>query len=160
MSSKSCKVLCIKEAQARHPWTPEARSFRKTKNGSISFSPDSWLLQEDALLLAMVEVYGLKRWSLVASALPCRGNKQCYERYHASKSILKASLLSHFLKLWYLASKSIPIGINIIWVLILSKIRGQDMKILRSWLGNLRLGTNGQRCEIINYSQTTRFLAL
>ncbi len=47
------------------------------------FSPASWRVQEDALLLAKVEVHGLNQWSLVASAIPGRKSKQCSERYGA-----------------------------------------------------------------------------
>eukprot|EP00164_Ancoracysta_twista_P000074 GFYU01000100.1.p1 GENE.GFYU01000100.1~~GFYU01000100.1.p1 ORF type:complete len:468 (-),score=176.08 GFYU01000100.1:204-1607(-) len=41
-----------------------------------------WTQEEDELIVKLVEKYGTKRWSLLASFLPGRIGKQCRERWH------------------------------------------------------------------------------
>jgi hypothetical protein len=41
-----------------------------------------WTNEEDALVVAMVQRYGLKKWSLIASHLKGRLGKQCRERWY------------------------------------------------------------------------------
>lgn len=41
-----------------------------------------WTSEEDAKVVELVEKYGAKRWSLIASNLPGRIGKQCRERWH------------------------------------------------------------------------------
>ncbi len=95
VSTKSClqrlqRLFCDRPKWAANFWAAAARRLDihgllryNISQSLINFNilPVSWLLQEDARLLAMVEVYGLKQWTQVASALPCRGSKQCCERY-------------------------------------------------------------------------------
>lgn len=42
------------------------------------------ILQEDEMVVKLVEKYGPKRWSLIASQLKGRIGKQCRERYALS----------------------------------------------------------------------------
>ena len=41
-----------------------------------------WTSDEDDKVLELVEKYGAKKWSLIASLLPGRIGKQCRERWH------------------------------------------------------------------------------
>jgi len=41
-----------------------------------------WTGEEDKKVLVLVEQYGAKKWSLIASQLPGRIGKQCRERWH------------------------------------------------------------------------------
>ena len=41
-----------------------------------------WTTEEDRKVLGLVEKYGAKKWSLIASQLPGRIGKQCRERWH------------------------------------------------------------------------------
>jgi myb proto-oncogene protein len=44
-----------------------------------------WTQEEDDLLVLMVQKYGPRHWSLIASALPGRIGKQCRERYGSNQ---------------------------------------------------------------------------
>jgi len=57
--------------QCLHRW-------QKVLNPDLIKGP--WTQEEDDLLAKMVQQYGPKHWSLIASALPGRIGKQCRER--------------------------------------------------------------------------------
>jgi len=53
----------------------------------------AWTSAEDDLLVQMVERYGARRWSLIASYFDARAGKQCRERWvqHLQPSVIKGS---------------------------------------------------------------------
>jgi myb proto-oncogene protein len=60
------------DVQCLHRW-------QKVLNPVLIKGP--WTQEEDDLLVLMVQKYGPRHWSLIASALPGRIGKQCRERY-------------------------------------------------------------------------------
>ena len=54
-----------------------------SENGDscCGFVKGPWTREEDDMLVQMVQAYGTKRWSLVASNLKGRTGKQCRERW-------------------------------------------------------------------------------
>ena len=67
----------------------------------------SWNFAEDQLLTELVENYGSKRWSLIASKMKYRSGKQCRERWthHLNPSINRASWTKNEEWLLYLHQK-------------------------------------------------------
>jgi hypothetical protein len=61
------------EVQCLHRW-------QKVLKPSLVKGP--WTPEEDHLVLRLVQKYGAKKWSLIASHLPGRIGKQCRERWH------------------------------------------------------------------------------
>jgi hypothetical protein len=61
------------EVQCLHRW-------QKVLKPSLVKGP--WTAEEDKKVLDLVEQYGAKKWSLIASQLPGRIGKQCRERWH------------------------------------------------------------------------------
>lgn len=61
------------EVQCLHRW-------QKVLKPSLVKGP--WTGEEDKKVLVLVEQYGAKKWSLIASQLPGRIGKQCRERWH------------------------------------------------------------------------------
>jgi hypothetical protein len=67
---------------------PPGRSRKKANvdtgledGDSYDFVKGPWTTREDELLTQMVQTYGTKRWSLVASSFKGRTGKQCRERW-------------------------------------------------------------------------------
>merc|ERR1719199_1622888 len=50
--------------------------------GSAGITKRSWTSEEDELLVSLVQKYGPRRWSVIASYLDGRVGKQCRERWH------------------------------------------------------------------------------
>jgi len=61
------------EVQCLHRW-------QKVLKPSLVKGP--WTAEEDTTVLQLVEEFGAKKWSLIASKLPGRIGKQCRERWH------------------------------------------------------------------------------
>lgn len=61
------------EVQCLHRWQSALKP---------SLVKGPWTAEEDAKVLDLVEKYGPKKWSLIASKLPGRIGKQCRERWH------------------------------------------------------------------------------
>jgi hypothetical protein len=61
------------EVQCLHRW-------QKVLKPSLIKGP--WTAEEDRKVVELVEKYGAKKWSLIASNLPGRIGKQCRERWH------------------------------------------------------------------------------
>jgi hypothetical protein len=55
------------------------RRWQKVVNPSLK--KGGWTPDEDKQIIELVEKYGAKRWSVIASHLPGRIDKQCRERY-------------------------------------------------------------------------------
>lgn len=61
------------EVQCLHRW-------QKVLKPTLVKGP--WTAEEDQKVVELVEKYGAKKWSLIASNLPGRIGKQCRERWH------------------------------------------------------------------------------
>jgi hypothetical protein len=61
------------DLQCLHRW-------QKVLNPELVKGP--WSAEEDAMISTLVDKYGPKHWSLIASHLPGRIGKQCRERWH------------------------------------------------------------------------------
>ena len=55
---------------------------KNTERKSGFMRKKAWTKEEDLLLVAMVEEFGAKDWSLIAEHFWMRGGKQCRERWH------------------------------------------------------------------------------
>ncbi|KAF3441924.1 hypothetical protein FNV43_RR15839 [Rhamnella rubrinervis] len=61
------------DVQCLHRW-------QKVLNPELIKGP--WSKEEDEVIIALVNKYGAKKWSIIAEALPGRIGKQCRERWH------------------------------------------------------------------------------
>jgi len=61
------------DVQCLHRW-------QKVLNPDVVKGP--WTQEEDQKVMELVEIYGAKKWSLIAQHLPGRIGKQCRERWH------------------------------------------------------------------------------
>ncbi|XP_015898289.3 transcription factor MYB3R-1 isoform X2 [Ziziphus jujuba] len=61
------------DVQCLHRW-------QKVLNPELIKGP--WSKEEDEVIVALVNKYGAKKWSIIAEALPGRIGKQCRERWH------------------------------------------------------------------------------
>lgn len=61
------------DVQCLHRW-------QKVLNPEVVKGP--WTVEEDQKVIELVELYGPKKWSLIAQHLPGRIGKQCRERWH------------------------------------------------------------------------------
>eukprot|EP01083_Nonionella_stella_P076408 208195_1 len=73
-----------------HSWKSDVQClhrWQKVLDPSLIKGP--WLPEEDAKVSELVEIYGPKRWSIIATHLPGRIGKQCRERWfnHLDPSI-------------------------------------------------------------------------
>ena len=76
--AKNWKLISLKipgrtEVQCLHRW-------QKVLKPTLVKGP--WTKDEDAKVMELVQKYGAKKWSLIASNLPGRIGKQCRERWH------------------------------------------------------------------------------
>ena len=59
--------------------TTTTATTRNDKNDELIKGP--WTAEEDATMGRLVDKYGAKKWTIIASHMPGRAGKQCRERY-------------------------------------------------------------------------------
>ncbi|CAL5189164.1 unnamed protein product [Lathyrus oleraceus] len=52
------------------------------KRVGMNRNKGQWTVEEDGLLVRLVELYGLRKWSYIAQKFPGKMGKQCRERWH------------------------------------------------------------------------------
>lgn len=63
--------------------SPRKKKISKTRIGHISSKKkENWTESEDKLLLSLVQKYGAKNWTEIATSFPNRLGKQCRERWY------------------------------------------------------------------------------
>ena len=61
-----------------------SRPFLATQVVNPNLKKGGWTQEEDCKIRNLVDKYGAKKWSVIASHLPGRIDKQCRERYGRS----------------------------------------------------------------------------
>lgn len=65
------------------PESPRRKKIAKSRLGHTSTKKkENWTESEDKLLLSLVEKYGAKNWTEIATSFPNRLGKQCRERWY------------------------------------------------------------------------------